>query len=396
MLIKNMRIKLPVARNIMASIIMTVFFVCHFSVYANTLPNEILSYYSNDYHESRNKFLVAARKNGGRINSYQNPIAGPDGEPLYIDVASFGASDPQVSLVLGSGTHGVEGFVGSAIQTGLLRQGVVSNLAPSVEMVMIHAINPYGFAHLRRFNEDNIDLNRNFLDHSKPHPPNEGYEQLAGVLAPQAMSLWNDAKLLIRLLWYRLWHGTTELRSAISGGQYTHTKGLFYGGSKPTWSNKIIREIANRDLSIANSLVVIDFHTGLGSYGNTEIIMNVRKDSPSYQRATQWWGDIVKSTVAGDSVSANLHSTLKLAFPEMLPDSVVTAVSLEFGTLSRKEVLWALRSENWLYHHGGSEHPDSNKIKNELLRAFYPDDNKWKLEVWRKGKKMVEEVLNQL
>jgi hypothetical protein len=69
---------------------------------------------------------------------------------------------------------------------------------------------------------------------------------------------------------------------------------------------------------------------------------------------------------------------------------------LEFGTLSRKEVLWAVRSENWLYHHGGSEHPDSNKIKKDLLRAFYPDQNKWKLEVWLKGKKIVEEFLDQL
>jgi hypothetical protein len=154
--------------------------------------------------------------------------------------------------------------------------------------------------------------------------------------------------------------------------------------------------IANRYLSEANRIVIIDFHTGLGSYGDAEVIMNVKKDSPAYQRAKQWWGNIVTSTVAGDSVSSNLHGTLKLAFPEMLPNSVVTTVSLEFGTLSRKEVLWAVRSENWLYHHGGSEHPDSNKIKNDLLRTFYPDQNKWKLEVWLKGKKIVEEFLDQL
>lgn len=352
--------------------------------------------FSANYEEAREKFLEASRAVGASLESFRNPNKGPDGKPLFTDVAIIGPSDAKTILVLGSGTHGVEGFTGSAIQICLLLEGLNSYLRPGMRIVLIHAINPYGFAHIRRFNEDNVDVNRNFVDHSKPYPANKGYDQLADVLAPQAMSLWNDTKLLIRLQWFRILNGTTELRTAISGGQYKHPKGLFYGGNTPTWSNKTIRMIANRYLSEANRIVIIDFHTGLGSYGDAEIIMNVKKDSPAYQRAKQWWGNIVTSTVAGDSVSANLHGTLKLAFPEMLPNSVVTAVSLEFGTLSRKEVLWAVRSENWLYHHGGSEHPDSNKIKKDLLRAFYPDQNKWKLEVWLKGKKIVEEFLDQL
>lgn len=369
------------------------FLVCHFSAFANTLPDEILSYYSSDYHESRNKFLTAARNSGDSIDSYQNPTVGPDGKALYVDVLFLGANDPKAVLVLLSGTHGVEGFAGSAIQTGLLRQDIASTLAPHVGLVMIHAINPYGFAHLRRVNEDNIDLNRNFLDHSKPHPSNKGYKQLADAIAPLSLSLSNSVKSQVRLMWYRLRHGTTELRSAVSGGQYTHSNGLFYGGSKPAWSNKIIRDVANRYLIKAKRVVVIDIHTGLGAYGNAEVIMNVSKESPAFKRATKCWREKVSSTVTGDSVSPHLHGSLKLAFPEMLPDTEVTAVSLEFGTLTRKEVLWALRSENWLYLHGGKEYPDSNKIKNNLLRAFFPNENNWKLDVWRQGKKIVEEAL---
>jgi len=53
----------------------------------------------------------------------------------------------------------------------------------------------------------------------------------------------------------------------------------------------------------------------------------------------------------------------------------------------------ALRLENWLYHYGGSEHPDSKQIKNDLLRAFYPDDKEGKLDVWRQGKNIVEKVI---
>ncbi|MBT8359839.1 MAG: DUF2817 domain-containing protein [Desulfobacterales bacterium] len=296
---------------------------------------------------------------------------------------------------LTTGTHGVEGFAGSAIQTGLLLQGIVATLPPNVGLVMIHAINPYGFAHLRRFNEANIDLNRNFLDHSKPHPLNDGYRQLADSIAPQSLSFWSNAKSVTKLLWFLLRHGKTELRQAISSGQYTYSDGLFYGGVTASWSNKTIRMIASRYLSVAKKVIFIDCHTGLGDYGNAEVIMNVGEESLAYMRAKKWWGDIVKSTVAGASVSAHLQGTLKLAFPIMLPESEVTAVSLEFGTLPSKDVLWALRSENWS-HHWGDNRPDSKQIKDKLLRAFYPDDKKWKLDVWQKGKKVVEQVLSKL
>jgi hypothetical protein len=36
-------------------------------------------------------------------------------------------------------------------------------VSPDVTLVFIHAVNPYGFHHDRRVNEDNIDINRNFL-----------------------------------------------------------------------------------------------------------------------------------------------------------------------------------------------------------------------------------------
>ena len=78
-----------------------------------------------------------------------------------------------------SGTHGVEGFAGSALQVGLLDEGIQNELSPESAVLMIHAINPYGMAHLRRFNEDNVDLNRNFRDHAKTPPENCAYQKLA-------------------------------------------------------------------------------------------------------------------------------------------------------------------------------------------------------------------------
>jgi hypothetical protein len=66
-------------------------------------------------------------------------------------------------MVLSSGLHGAEGFLGSGIQLVPLEK--YRNMAPlsGRKLVLIHSLIPYGSAWLWRWNEDNIDLNRNFL-----------------------------------------------------------------------------------------------------------------------------------------------------------------------------------------------------------------------------------------
>jgi hypothetical protein len=353
-------------------------------------------YFSADYKKARMRFLEGSHLVGASIESFKNPYTSPEGEPLFTDVVQIGPKNAKIILVLVSGTHGVEGFTGSGIQTGLLREGFTSRLKPGMNIIMIHALNPYGFSHLRRFNENNVDPNYNFGDHSKPYPGNSGYDELADAISPESMSLWANAKARFQFLWYRLRNGKLKLKEAISGGQHTHPQDLFYGGQSEMWSNKTIRVIASRYLANAEQVVIVDFHTGLGSYGHAEVILNEKEDSPAYQRAVGWWGGRVKTTASGQSVSVHLHETLKLAFPKMLPNAEVTAVSLEFGTFSPVKVFWALRAENWLHHYSGEEHPDSKKIKAELLRMFYPDSDDWKNLVWNQGKEVAERALSRL
>ena len=349
--------------------------------------------FSANYAEARAKFLDASKAAGARVESFKNPNAGPDGEALYTDIATLGPSDAKAVLVLGSGTHGVEGFAGSGIQTGLLRDGLAARLGPDQRVVMIHAINPYGFAHLRRFNEDNVDLNRNFVDHAKPYPPNPEYDRLAEIIAPRTYSWLDSMSSLIRILIHRTIRGEDALQAAISGGQYAHPQGLFYGGQFETWSNQTIQRIAREHLSGAARVAFVDFHTGLGPYGEGEIILNVKMESPAFKRAEAWWGDEKTKSTKKKSVSPDLTGTLKLAIAKMLPMAEVTAVSLEFGTLSSIKVFRAMQAENWLHHHGGANNPRKDEIKTALLRAFYPDAEDWKERVWTLGREVVEQAL---
>lgn len=351
----------------------------------------IPEYFSDTYGTARSKFLEAARAAGARIERFRNPHSGPDGEPLSMDVASLGAEDSKQTLVVSSGTHGVEGHTGSGIQTGLLKEWARSRLPEGTGLLMIHAINPYGMAHLRRVTEDNVDLNRNFRDHSKPYPPSLSYDRIAGTVAPRSLSLWSEAVSWSRLVWLHVTAGMPALQAAVSGGQYSHPDGLFYGGTSEAWSNKTLRSIVQRYLARASQVVAVDVHTGLGEFGTAEVILNVPENSPEHQRALTIWGpSLVKTTAGGESVSAHIDASVKLAIPQMLPDAEVTAVSVEFGTVPMIETFKAMRAENWLHHHGGRSHPKARKLKTAFLRAFYPDSDEWKESVWLKGKKVIE------
>jgi predicted deacylase len=355
---------------------------------------KVLDLFTLNYATARSNFLDAADNAGAHVESYRHPLSGPTNAPIFIDVATIGPADAGSVVVVGSGTHGVEGFTGSALQAGLLRSDYGSQLPPGTSLVLIHAINPYGFAHLRRVNEDNVDLNRNFRDHSKLYPQNKGYDDLANRIAPRKLSLYSDVKAMASLLWFAAKNGMSATRLAVTGGQYSYPEGLFFGGSSESWSLSTLRKILKRHRANASDLVFIDIHTGLGSYKNAEIIVNVGVGSPTHKRAKSLWGNNVKSTRTDESVSVGMSGPLKLAVPDMLPKTTVTSVSLEFGTLPSLKVLHALRTENWLHHYGGSQHPNAKVIKSNLQLAFNPTEDDWRLAIWEQGKEAVDKALS--
>ena len=129
---------------------------------------------------------------------------------------------------------------------------------------------------------------------------------------------------------------------AISGGQYTHPDGIFFGGNTPTWSNRTIRAIARKELSAARRVGIIDFHTGLGPFGHGELIAAMAPTSKSFARAKAWYGDEMTSPEGGTSTSAVVVGVMTDAFPQELPDAEVTSIAIEYGTYTVPEVLGAI------------------------------------------------------
>src|SRR5262249_42120759 len=130
--------------------------------------------FAASYADARARFRAAAAAAGGALTEYRNDAAGhgPGGETLACDAARFGPRAADRVLVVISGVHGKEGYAGSAVQCGWIAAGGPGRLAPGCALVLIHAINPWGFAYGSRTTEGNIDLNRNFVDFSRPPPAN--------------------------------------------------------------------------------------------------------------------------------------------------------------------------------------------------------------------------------
>ena len=330
---------------------------------------------ADTYADSRQRFLDSARRAGAEVVTFDHPMRGIDGEELAIDVATAGPADAGAVLMVVSGTHGVEGFTGSALQHEWLGHRAADR--PSdLRVVLVHALNPYGFAWVRRVNEDNVDLNRNFVDWSQPPPANEDYGGLAQLLVPERWDDDTQQTTTLQLLAYAEKVGFPRLQEVVSGGQYSHPAGVFYGGAGPVWSHRWLVEHLPELVGSARRLGLIDLHTGLGPWGHSELISHEGGDDAGYQRGTAWWGD-VRSMVDGESVSAALSGDWLGALDRLLPDVEVTAVALEFGTVDVVSVLQALRADAVLHAHGDPRSTEAAGVRSQVRAAFADDDPAW-------------------
>ncbi len=355
-------------------------------------------HFAPDYATARRAFLRAAEDRGAVLDSHGLSVRGAQGEELAVDTAYLGPEQPACVAVLSSGIHGAEGFAGSAIQHRLLaRQLDGLALPPDMGLLLVHALNPFGFSHTRRVNESNVDLNRNFLAHPEQHVPNPDYDSLYDAVNPASLDEETEQRSNEAILAFARRHGFPRLQEVLSCGQYDHPEGVQYGGERDEASNRILREIARAATRSARRVAWIDFHTGLGAYGELELIIELPASDPAYARGRAWYGEAQRSTIEGESVSAALHGTIEQGVMEILDDDVeLTIHAAEFGTHDTVRVFRAMRADNWLHHHGQLESEQGRAIKAELLEVFRPADPAWRGRILATGAGLVETVVGAL
>lgn len=357
---------------------------------------KVAKHFPSDYRSARAAFIEACEAAGLGVTSRLHPAAQSiDGKSLFLDTAVIGAREAKSALLLISGTHGVEGYFGSGVQTGLLREGLAKRAPKDGKIVLLHALNPFGFSWDRRVNEDNADVNRNFVDHADP-PSNDAYDSLADAIAPKDIAPDTLKQANARLRAYAQARGDFALQEAISAGQWKHPRGVYFGGERASWSAAMLADVFREELAGVECLTIIDFHTGLGDCGAAEMITEDLPGSEAYARAKSLWRDRVRSSEAGESISAPLKGTIDKAVSRWLAGKTLTFAALEVGTAPKREVFDALRKDNWLHAYAGLGHAQAKSIKRQIRDAFYPDTEDWKRKVWNHGVETVEVALSAL
>jgi hypothetical protein len=349
-----------------------------------------LSVFSNSYADARAKFLDAARGAGAVLTKYLHPSEkGPAGDPLYFDVSVLGPPEAPRIVVAGSGTHGIEGYSGSAAQTSWLLGK--PKLPRDTAVVFFHGQNPWGFAHKTRTTEENVDLNRNFIDFSKPLPRNPGYVELHPWIVPKTWDEASVADAFAKLDAFRERVGEKAFSDAFNGGQYTHIDGIFFGGNRPQWANGAFRAAVKDHLTRARNVAFIDLHTGIGPWAEHIYLCFHPERSPGWERARAWWGErAVNRQGVTHKALATYNGTIIDAFTEMLPAAEVTAIVIEFGTRPRRDMQRASLAQRWMRFEGARDPVLAAKVRREYEAAFYPADPEWRRAVLEQSREFID------
>ncbi len=385
----------------------------------------LTEYYSPHYAAARKRFLDVAVGFHATVQSHPLPGRGPDGESLLMDVATLGDPDARRVVIVSSGLHGVEGFLGSAIQLAWMsRQGPNWTPPAGVRVVMVHAINPFGFAWRRRWNENNVDLNRNFLDdrtflQSDPRyiESRDAYARYKSFLNPtSAPSRWEPYSIkaiahimragflasaqarkrdetLSRVPFKAMWKlGILELQKTLPVGQYEHPRGLFYGGSQAEASVQLVRECLPAWVGAGSDVMHIDFHSGLGSYGDYRMLLVDDAGSELEQQANATFGASVVEAAGGDT-GYNARGQMASHLRDRLPRCRYQCLTAEFGTYPGMRVLGALRAENRAHHHDRPGTASYRRAKQQISEAFCPADPRWRENVVASGLEIVRQAI---
>lgn len=337
------------------------------------MPTDPTARFSADYTEARERFRAATA---------DGPHGALEVLPGFtIDWAWRGDPAAADVLLFTSGLHGIEGFAGGAVQLELLdRLGDTPTL-------LVHALNPWGFANYRRVNEHNVDLNRNFLPPGEPYTFADPTFQLADRLLnpptpPGLDAFWFGAAWLVAR------HGYQALKNAIVGGQYVNPKGLFYGGDRLQPGPSLLLPFLDGQLSAKRRVVHVDLHTALGPRGGRTLLLEGQAPPAQLARARATFGEGVKGWDASNKDAYIIRGGLCAELARRWPSVRYDGLTCEFGTRSNLPVLQALREENRLHHWGRGDSPAGDDrpllphpAKEGMRAAFAPRDAEWQAAV---------------
>lgn len=364
------------------------------------------SYFFNTYEGAKKAFRAQAERLTKTLPGVEHgEIQSSDNPEVKFDYCYFPSKkDPTKLLIVSSGVHGAEAHVGSAIQLMMLDRHAEAFASKGWGFILLHGINDFGFQHFLRVTKENVDLNRNFLLSSEDfadRASSSHYHYLEDLLGPKgAVTVdWSSRlSFFVRIIHSLFFYGKKQLRQIILEGQYSHSKGVYFGGTTYDPVVPLIKTFLKPILHQYQKVVSIDLHTGYGNRGELHLFPNKTADMAVKQATEELfegykidWGD-------GDdfyAVQGDFVTFLGILMPEKA--SYIPMV-FEYGTVDNLGLLNSLRSlllmiwENQGRRYGFASDEIELNLKQDFREHYYPSDLQWRDKVIADTDKLIQRV----
>lgn len=366
-------------------------------------------YFYNSYEEIRlhlKERVEKLRADGVAVEVSEYAV--DEGDSLYIDNIYLPSTGEKENLiVLTTGVHGMEGYIGSVMLDVFFEEIYPGIDTAKTGILVVANVNPYGMKYMRRYNENNVDLNRNFIIdwQNFDMASNKDYPEVKEFLQPEGKignALWHEAGFYLSLAKEALTKGADKVSDALLTGQYEYPQGVYYGGNGDEKSTTYLKSVFNGCLDGEyNNIVHIDIHSGYGPRYNMVIFNSVYETMTEAETKKAFGYDYV---ISHDSESFYATTGDTTDYFYRLAESKNTEKELfstcfEFGTIGDSFIDSILSLKYTVDENRQHWYPTDNAVASEVVKEnynelFYPTETEWREKTVADFKTATEGVLN--
>jgi len=370
----------------------------------------MLTFFHETYDENREQFRRLAgslQREFSDVEISKCIVKSEVDSDLTIDAVYIPArNEAKKLMIMTSGVHGMEGFTGSAVQQYFMTEVLDGEVLQNMGVLLIHAINPYGFKYQRRVSENNVDMNRNFnINKDLFTKKNEGYANIYRFLNPQRKATagyFSNSLFFLKSSYMITKYSMRALRQATVQGQYEFSKGIFYGGNdfepQKEWLERLISEKTN-DYEF---VFVIDIHTGLGERGKLQYLPGyVQELNSKTLLDTMFRGHTIEWPNTGKEFYLATGFFRQYVGSLVSADKKYIRIAFEYGTLNSQSITGSIRSlhnmilENQGFHHGYENSQTEDLVKHRFREMFFPSSKIWRYQIMKQTSEILPVLIDR-
>ena len=354
-------------------------------------PAEIYAYsdrFYTSYEQIRAHLQELTNELGVEIASH--PI--DESDDLYIDSFYLPSHGEKTNLVvLTTGVHGMEGYIGSVMLDVFFEEVYPALDRENTGVLVVANVNPYGMKYYRRYNENNVDLNRNFiLDwESFDLASNQEYPKVDTFLGPTGKignALWHEVGFYLNLAKTAITDGADTVSDALLTGQYEYPQGVYYGGTGDEASTVYLKNVFSQCLdSDYENIVHLDIHSGYGPRYNMVIFNSVFETMTEAETQQAFGYDYI---IAHDSESfyATTGDTTDFFYrlaQQKQTETELFSTCFEFGTIGDAffDTILSLKytvDENRNHWYPTDNATAAQVVHENYMELYYPTETAWR------------------